>query len=67
MRIIELYPSRRNIWPLIVPGKVVVEVGVFKGDNARDILSHEPAHLYMVTYLRASHRQVTKTGTTGRR
>lgn len=48
MRIIELYPSRRNIWPLIVPGKVVVEVGVFKGDNARDILSHEPAHLYMV-------------------
>ena len=48
MRTIELYSSRRAVWPLIVPGKVVVEVGVFKGDNARDILEHEPSHLYMV-------------------
>ena len=48
MRMIELYTSRRKVYPLIVPGKVVVEIGVFKGDNARDILKHQPAHLYMV-------------------
>lgn len=42
------YKNRAEVYPLIVPGKRVVEIGVFAGDNARDILACKPAHLTLV-------------------
>lgn len=42
------YKTRGHVYKDIVPGRVVVEIGVFKGDNAKQILTHKPTWLYLV-------------------
>lgn len=42
------YKTRGHVYKHIVPGRVVVEIGVFKGDNAKQILTHKPSFLYLV-------------------
>ena len=42
------YKTRGHVYKEIVPGRVVVEIGVFKGDNAKQILTHKPSFLYLV-------------------
>ena len=42
------YKSRGHVYKDIVPGRVVVEVGVFMGDNAKTILRSKPTYLYLM-------------------
>jgi hypothetical protein len=42
------YKTRGHVYRHIVPGRVCVEIGVFRGDNAKQILSQKPAFLYLV-------------------
>jgi hypothetical protein len=42
------YKTRGDVYRDIVPGRVVVEVGVFMGDNAKTILRSKPTYLYLM-------------------
>jgi hypothetical protein len=42
------YKTRGDVYREIVPGRVVVEVGVFIGDNAKAILRSKPTYLYLM-------------------
>ena len=42
------YKTRGEVYRDIVPGRVVVEVGVFMGDNAKTILRSKPTYLYLM-------------------
>jgi hypothetical protein len=41
-----LFERRADAYERYVPGKVCLEIGVFAGDNARQIWKHGPAELY---------------------
>jgi len=42
------YKTRGEVYRYIVPGRVVVEVGVFMGENAKTILRSKPTYLYLM-------------------